>query len=345
MSIVTCDRRMSLQDPSKQAKSRQTACSDRSLLCSSSSWASFCDSSVLASCRRLSQTGSDCADPRVSGVSQIYCEPHAGLGSLSRRPCSPGRLLGKPQYIRLFAFAQFRWQASMAYSMNWRPQLDEIAASSPESASPQPGTAPTSTSTVKPDPKPSSNGVYADNMNWRPPSPSSKAEEAETGAESVPYSESYPSEDNKASTFRACRATDCPVVRCIGESAYSCSIDGLVATLEAEGDDDWCLDLHPIRVHLTPAQILTLARVIYSCIYAAVCQNQVRTHLPYTMPLNQGSRISRTGSRSLVDSYEGWQIHRHPGHPTRAFCFRGSTLLPPTSPAALQGGVWSVQTA
>ena len=166
--------------------------------------------------------------------------------------------------------------SKMAYSMNWRPQLDEIEKTASTSAPPNlrpPVTKPVATSSSKA----ASNGVYSYNMNWRPPSPPALVLEEPSR---VPVSNAHdsPSTTSGDTSFRASLAESCPPVHCFSNSAFSCSSRGLVVTLE-EGPHHglWDLRIHPNNAKLSVEQTLDLARAIHVCLYAAVCRNRLES--------------------------------------------------------------------
>lgn len=191
----------------------------------------------------------------------------------------------------------------MAYSMNWRPQLDEIAqTTSTMPAGPAPGVLPpgrkpvaTGSTSIS---KPALNGGYSYNVNWRPPSPTavrqSDNEQARTRPDQ-PRTTETSKKAGKSSSFRASLADGCPSVSCIGYSAFSCTIDGLVVTLEWDPEDaSWNMRSHPVNEALSTYQILDLARCMYACLYAALCQIQAES-----LVLQQPTGMSPAHSAAL----------------------------------------------
>ena len=177
--------------------------------------------------------------------------------------------------------------------MNWRPQLDEIEKTtsssdpSPASLPPAPARNPVATST-----KSASNGAYSYNVNWRPPSSVEAVPEQAISSLNAP---SQGGSNASTTLFRPSSADCCPTVHCFGTSAFSCSQDGLVATLEQDQmDGTWDLSTHPNGIELSASQILDLAKAIYACLYAALYFSRSKAlQLPHRYP----------ASPSLIEAY------------------------------------------
>jgi hypothetical protein len=215
--------------------------------------------------------------------------------------------------------------------MNWRPELDRVAderttASSSAALGPVPGVlppfrgAPLAQSAMSL-PKPSktnsnSNGFTSYNMNWRP------KYEDEEDHEPVPYTNTEASRQSAVSNsrvlpstsaatnsrsgeqqFRVSLAEDCPIVQCIGTSAFSATQDGLTCTLEkTEGVASigvvgkWLLHLHPSNAPLTYRQTSQLSTLIYCCLYAALYKSGERS---VNLKLTDPSASSTTVRKAL----------------------------------------------
>lgn len=187
----------------------------------------------------------------------------------------------------------------MAYSMNWRPQLDEISESSkPESSTsrplgPIPGILPPSR-TAPPAGRPNGSMQFSNvySMNWRPKYDDEEEEEAQhfkpapVPASRLTASAHSRALDHQAETkndariFRVSLSEECPEVECIGSTAFACVKDGMACTLEKGAGvpsigvpPKWTMHLHPSSAKLSHQDTMQLAQVTYCCLYAALSKS------------------------------------------------------------------------
>lgn len=184
----------------------------------------------------------------------------------------------------------------MAYSMNWRPQLDEIvegskpAVPSTSKLGPIAGLLPPSR--YAPDTASKQNGTQFSNsynMNWRPKY--DDEEEEPPASKPMPASAVVASASSRAHaqnlerqldgrTFRVSLSEECPPVQCLGSHAFACVNDGVACTLE-RGDGvpsigipaKWTLHVHPSAAKLSHRHTNQLSQAIYCCLYAALAKS------------------------------------------------------------------------
>ena len=184
-----------------------------------------------------------------------------------------------------------------AFSMNWKPDLDEMAkereavvreamSGHPSAGAPRmDGAAPSRTLGPIPgilpprreeptQPRSERNNVapYSFNLNWRPPPVDDKESPARPIPAPTSSNAAVPDRDPRQRRFRASLCATSLEVTCLADGgALSCtSPSGMVCCLERMADSRWGVQIHPSRARLSREETHDMARALYACAYAVM---------------------------------------------------------------------------